>query len=337
MSTNISLSTHSAGCDKSVNCELYETLAFLIQIKCDPVITRLIDHSHKSHNAPVPHPTMHHSERKYAHFCSEWCIVGYGAGALWDVWIWSIAQCTCLISHSAPFRTEKVHISVLNGALWDIGQVHCGICEFNLLSPKYPWRVSDCSSIRVRRLKSAQSQTKSLDNLICPVTTQNFAQNFNSQKIIKISSHPVSDTLWIPISNLKSQCLHSIKVKRLIPSRYDGWSYACKGYDFHCLRGLPLSNPLTWLRHQMETFPALLAFCAGNSPVTDEFPAQRSVTRSFDVFFDLRLNKRISKQSWGWWFEASSHPLWRQCNAEPSQTSFCSLCCVLYPSVHHRP
>ena len=35
----------------------------------------------------------------------------------------------------------------------------------------------------------------------------------------------------------------------------------------------------------------------GNSPVTGEFPAQRSVTRNFDVFFDLRLNKRLSKQS----------------------------------------
>ena len=42
----------------------------------------------------------------------------------------------------------------------------------------------------------------------------------------------------------------------------------------------------------METFSALLAICAGNSPVPGEFSAQRPVTRSFDVFFDLRLNKR---------------------------------------------
>ena len=52
----------------------------------------------------------------------------------------------------------------------------------------------------------------------------------------------------------------------------------------------------------------------GNSHVTGEFPAQRPVTRSFDVFFDLRLNKRLSKQSWGWWFETLSRPLWRHCN-----------------------
>ena len=47
----------------------------------------------------------------------------------------------------------------------------------------------------------------------------------------------------------------------------------------------------------MEKISALLAICAGNSPVTGEFPAQRPVTRSRDVFFDLRLNKRLSKQS----------------------------------------
>ena len=40
----------------------------------------------------------------------------------------------------------------------------------------------------------------------------------------------------------------------------------------------------------MEAFSALLAICAGNSPVTGEIPAQRPVTRGFDVFFDLRLN-----------------------------------------------
>ena len=71
---------------------------------------------------------------------------------------------------------------------------------------------------------------------------------------------------------------------------------------------------VTWWRHQMETFSVLLALCAGNSPGTGEFPAQRSVTRSFDVFFDLRLNKRLSKQPWGWWFEPPSCPLWRHCN-----------------------
>ena len=72
--------------------------------------------------------------------------------------------------------------------------------------------------------------------------------------------------------------------------------------------------PSRW-RHQMETFSAFVAICPGYSPVTGEFLAQRPLTRSFDVFFDLRLNKLLSKQSWGWWFETPSRPLWRHCNA----------------------
>ena len=44
-----------------------------------------------------------------------------------------------------------------------------------------------------------------------------------------------------------------------------------------------------------------------------EFPTQRPVTRSFDVFFELRLNKRLSKQPWSWWFETPSLSLWRHC------------------------
>ena len=73
--------------------------------------------------------------------------------------------------------------------------------------------------------------------------------------------------------------------------------------------------PRSWWRHQLETFSALLVLCAGNSPVTGEFPTQSPVTRSFDVFLDLRLNKRLSKQSWGWWYETPSRSLWRHCNA----------------------
>ena len=69
-------------------------------------------------------------------------------------------------------------------------------------------------------------------------------------------------------------------------------------------------NVIKW-----KHFPRYWPLCAGNSPVTGEFPSQRPVTRSFDVFFDLRLNKRLCKQSWGWWFETQSRSLCRQCNA----------------------
>ena len=95
------------------------------------------------------------------------------------------------------------------------------------------------------------------------------------------------------------------------------------------------SRLATWWRHQMETFSTLLAICAGNSPVTDKFLSQRPVTRSFDVFFDLRLNERMSKQWWGWRFETPSCSLWRHCNVYPAElwyTEHAGLCtkCQLF-------
>ena len=80
------------------------------------------------------------------------------------------------------------------------------------------------------------------------------------------------------------------------------------------IRCWPGSGHVSWWRHLMETSSAILAHCAGNSPVTGEFPAHRPVARSFDVFFGLRLNKRLSKQPWGWWFATPALSLWRHCN-----------------------
>ena len=109
--------------------------------------------------------------------------------------------------------------------------------------------------------------------------------------------------------------------------------------------GIPIfSTPWTympveqgpWWRHQVETFSALLAICAGNSPLHGEFPAQRQVTRGFDIFFDLRLNKRLSKQSWGWWFDTLSCPLWRHCNAMatlPYSYYLCEVCEEKFPGL----
>ena len=84
---------------------------------------------------------------------------------------------------------------------------------------------------------------------------------------------------------------------------------------------LEIGNAITWWRHRMETFSALLTIRVGNSPVTGEFPAQRPVTRSFDVFFHLRLNKGLSKQWWGWWFETPSRPFRRHSNDLPTPES----------------
>ena len=71
-----------------------------------------------------------------------------------------------------------------------------------------------------------------------------------------------------------------------------------------------------WWRYQMRRFSALLALCERKPPVTGGFPSQRPVTRSFDVFFHLCLNKRLSKQSRCWWFETPWRSLWRHCNAK---------------------
>ena len=75
---------------------------------------------------------------------------------------------------------------------------------------------------------------------------------------------------------------------------------------------VPCVSLNTWWRHQMWTYSALLALRVGNSPITGEFPSQRPVTRSFYVFFDLRLNKRLHKQSRP---ETPWCSLLRHCNA----------------------
>ena len=83
-----------------------------------------------------------------------------------------------------------------------------------------------------------------------------------------------------------------------------------KRKEYNCLLEMD-RNPHagSWWHHRKEIFAALLALCAGNSPVTSEFP-----TQSIDVFSDLHLNERFSKQSWGWWFEMPSCSLWRHCH-----------------------
>ena len=67
----------------------------------------------------------------------------------------------------------------------------------------------------------------------------------------------------------------------------------------------------------METFYALLALCEGNPPVTGRFPSKRPVTQSFDIFFDLCLNKRPRKQSRRRWFEIPLRSLWHHCDVYP--------------------
>ena len=87
--------------------------------------------------------------------------------------------------------------------------------------------------------------------------------------------------------------------------------------------GLSQLTAKTMMTSSNESIFRVTGHLCGNSPITSEFPPQRPVTRSFDIFFDLRLNKRLCKQWWSWWFETPSYSLWRHCNALVENLSLC--------------
>ena len=121
-----------------------------------------------------------------------------------------------------------------------------------------------------------------------------------------MASHRAGDATlpWHRMANI-ANVLDGITAWKFVPHYWSSVKMLLNYYS-DCL--------VTWWRHQMEIFFALLAICARNSLVSGEFPAQRPVTRSFDVFFDLRLNKRLSKQSRCRWFETPSRSLWSHRN-----------------------
>ena len=141
------------------------------------------------------------------------------------------------------------------------------------------------------------NEQKALTNVFIKQPLYAYWPNINDPNL-----SPYWLTLWFPVP--------------CCPNRNNALSTMplCSPRHARCPSQTHMTHAASWWRHQMETFSASLAIYAGNSPVTGEFPAQRPVTRSFGVFFDLRLNKRLSKQWWGWWFETPSCSLWRQCN-----------------------
>ena len=103
----------------------------------------------------------------------------------------------------------------------------------------------------------------------------------NISKIFKLHTAPV-------INNLEGKICRENRVSDLLALNLNGRLCRTK-----------VEPPAKFMtRHQMETFFRFTGPCERNSPLTGELPAQRPVTRSFDVFYDLRLNKRLSKQSW---------------------------------------
>ena len=130
----------------------------------------------------------------------------------------------------------------------------------------------------------------------------------NQMQCITKSTKVSSDGIILALceNNFKSAILKCISLAGILNICL--WKYTDMPPD------IILDNSISWWRHQMETFSALLAICAGNSPVPGELIAQRPVARSFHVFFDLQPNERLSKQSWAWWFDAPSRPLWCHSN-----------------------
>ena len=113
---------------------------------------------------------------------------------------------------------------------------------------------------------------------------------FQISKCREISSATLNNGIWLACLDVISQI--NFVSNAVLTDGLAAWH--ARAYDGTVMvKYLPRSRT-SWWRHRMETFSALLALlalCVGNSRVTGEFPAQRPVTRSFDVSFDVRLDK----------------------------------------------
>ena len=155
--------------------------------------------------------------------------------------------------------------------------------------------------------KDPQTAVKFLIYLITKTRWLDLILQLINQSVIGLTDLGKNAQLFWPLGWKTSHLYAFYPFDLPIPS--DPW-HTCQRVSH------PAAFSPSWWSHQMETLSALLAICAGNSPVPGEFPTQRPVTRSFDVFFDLSLNERLNKQSWSWRFETQSRPLWCHSNDE---------------------
>ena len=95
-----------------------------------------IDQIPISYIVPVPYPTMHHSEQRCAHLCSEWGIVGYGTGALWNLWDWSVMNAVRTLLYFAVVFYKSIS-PYPTGLL----QRHWGNHSIAPVPVKQPWRI----------------------------------------------------------------------------------------------------------------------------------------------------------------------------------------------------
>ena len=111
---------------------IWISLKFVRKGSINNMVLRIAE-IHKYHNAPVPYPTMHHSEQKCAHFCSEWCIVGCGTVASWNLWDWSyyLKQLWPRLPTRHPASRVKIMIgySYVNEYIYNIYITERHICK----------------------------------------------------------------------------------------------------------------------------------------------------------------------------------------------------------------
>ena len=138
---------------------------------------------------------------------------------------------------------------------------------------------------------------------------------------------------WIPRTKgqWRGQCFHLMtsSCNRAIHNHTMAWHPSSEITRGLCsfnrcpFTGIGIPNPIDGLMMTSSNgniFRVTGPLC-GEFTGPGEFPAQRPVTRSFDVFFDLCLNKRLSKQPWGGWFETPLRSFWRHCNDMGISTS----------------
>ena len=116
---------------------------------------------------------------------------------------------------------------------------------------------------------------------------------------------------WIKISKSDWVAVFRLRLSRLMRwLMHSDWDYlSCRALylDWDCYIDIFITHFLIIIKSEVSTFPIVVIFFSVVVMMT-------SSNGTISAFFDLRLNKPLSKQSWGWWFETLSRPLWRHCN-----------------------
>ena len=214
-----------------------------------------------------------------------------------NVNIWNV-NCARAVAFMFDTRTD-VLVKVSTFLREKISRPEGGICHINMYAPS--------------------KNTPSADLIHRYAWSRCYYDVYNNAHDINDIQHLSSDSI-VPKDLLVLRDF--VVFRELIAAIEDEWG-DCVIY--HITAGWSSCAPSVPNCHGAYWWPSMMTSSNGNifrvtGPLCGEFtgpgefPTQRPVTRSFDVFFDLRLNTRLSKQPWGWWFETPSWSLWRQCN-----------------------